>query len=78
MFGLENKNNDSKLFDLENDLKGENGQEKIVKLKKLVKDRQEAIKLAMREGESRENFEKSEVLLNGYNALHQVIDRIKK
>ena len=78
MFGLDKKNNDTKQFDLENDLTGPNGHEKIIQLKKLASEPIEAIKLRMREGEDKESFEKSEVLLKGYNALQQVIERVKK
>jgi hypothetical protein len=78
MFGLDKKNNDNELFDLESEFKSTHGAEKINSLKQLIKERVENIKSLMRSGENKEAFEKSEILLNGYNALQQVIDRFKK
>lgn len=78
MFGLEKKNNDHELFDLENELSGPQGVEKSNTIKQLVRERVDTIKSAMRQGEGKEAFEQSEILLNGYNSLQQVIDRVKK
>ncbi len=78
MFDLERKNNQGISFDLESELKGPNGSQKSAELKKLAIERIETIKSLLRSGESKEEFEKLEILLNGYNALSQIIDRSKK
>lgn len=77
MFGLEEEKNKSKgmAFDLEKEITGPEKASKVAEYRKLINNRLETLKKALREGEDKEEFAKSEVLLNGYNALQQVIER---
>lgn len=77
MFGLEKKQS-GLAFDLETELKGPKGSEKASELKKLIAARKEALKTALRRGEDKKEFEKAEILLHGYNALEQVLEKVKK
>lgn len=79
MFGLEEKDKSkAPAFDLEKDLMGSEKAAKLAEYRKLINERTEGLKKALREGENKEDFAKSEVLLNGYNALSQVIERVAR
>jgi hypothetical protein len=77
MFGLDNKNADLS-FEIEKELKGPNHVEKRMELKQLLNKRVEELKSLLREGEDKEEFEKTEILLHGYMSLLKVIEKIVK
>lgn len=77
MFGLDNKNVDLS-FEIEKELKGPNHVEKRTELKQLLNKRVEELKSLLREGEDKEEFEKTEILLHGYMSLLKVIEKIVK
>lgn len=76
MFGLTDEKEKGPAFDLEKDLMGPEKAAKLVEYKKFITARTEELKKALRGGEDKEEFARSEVLLNGYVALQQVIERI--
>ncbi len=80
MFGLEEGKEKSAApgFDLEKDLLGPEKAQKLKEYKELINTRSESLKQALRAGENKEEFAKSEILLNGYSALQQVIERIAR
>ena len=77
MFGLESKDQPQRFeFDLEKDLK-----EKPNEIKKIltqIDSQSKEIKSALRSGAASENFDQCGVLLQGYEALERVVNRIKK
>lgn len=77
MFGLDNKGIDLS-FELERDLKGANRAEKATELKVLLNSRIEELKSLLRKGESKEDFEKTEILLHGYMAMQKVVEKAAK
>lgn len=77
MFGLQ-KGQQPIGFDLEKDLNGPESAAKKAELSKLITSRVESLKKALRDGSEKEDFERAEILLHGYNALQQVIDKIGK
>ncbi|MCX6995119.1 MAG: DUF5398 family protein [Chlamydiae bacterium] len=80
MFGLEEEKEKSALpaFDLEKDLMGPEKVQKLKEYKELIITRSESLKNALRTGENKEEFTTSEIVLNGYSALQQVIERITR
>lgn len=76
MFGLQKGPGQGGGFDLEQELKGKDGAQKKAALKKLAGERAEELKKALRQGSDKAEFDKAEILLHGYNALSQVLDKI--
>lgn len=76
MFGLEKKRKKPFEFDLEKELKADT--QKRSKILEDVAARKEKLKALIREGAKSEEFEQCGLLLQGYEALEQVIDTIEK
>ena len=74
MFGLEKKGKSLFEFDLEKDLKA--SPEKIKELQKMVEDKIQEIKQALRQGSASSDFDNYGILLHGYAALQRVLTRI--
>jgi Family of unknown function (DUF5398) len=78
MFGLEDKKSDDKpsdfVFDLEKDL---NDSKKNKELKKMAEERIQKIKVTLRSGSVKEEFDQYGVLLHGYTSLLKVLSRFK-
>ncbi len=74
MFGLEKKEPEKFIFDLEKIIK-ENPKRKTEMLAKTGAHIQE-LKNMLREGANDQDFKKIEVLLNGYMALQKVLNKI--
>ncbi len=78
MFGLENKKSDDLpndfVFDLEKDL---NDEKKNKELKKLAEKRIQSIKVTLRSGSVKDDFDQYGVLLHGYASLLKVLMRFK-
>ncbi len=77
MYGLE-KDQKTGVFDLERDLSGADKVKKAAEIKKMIAARQDELKKSLREGEDKETFAVAEALLNGYNSLSQVVERITR
>lgn len=79
MFGLQQDDKTrGQAFDLEKDLSGPEKTQKLNEYRTLINGRIEGLKKALREGEDKEAFTKAEILLRGYSALLQVIERIAR
>ena len=76
MYGLEKKEHERFLFDLEKEIKEKPAKAKDIleKAEKRIHD----IKKILREGANEKEFDKLGVLLNGYVALQNVIKKAAK
>lgn len=81
MFGMEgqskkkNEANDKEYFDIEQDLKDP---DYIKNLFESIENKLNIIKKSLREGDSKENFQKLGTLLQGYTGLTRVLLRAQK
>ena len=77
MFGLEGQKNGKKpalfQFDLEKELENSRSRKEI---KTKIEGRLQQIKEDLRSGEQKENYDQLGTLLQGYNALMKVIERV--
>ena len=76
MFGFEKKDKKQKAFefDLEKDLKAKKSYAKEVL--EQVGTSQKSIKQALKDGSASDNFDQFGIVLQGYQALKKVVDRV--
>ena len=76
MFGLEKKEKEKFIFDLEADLHKHPTKAKTIMQK--AQSNIDELKKMLREGQSSEDFDQFGILLHGYAALQRVLKRITK
>jgi uncharacterized protein YjgD (DUF1641 family) len=76
MFGLEDKQKEPFIYDIEKEIRNKPERKKEI-LDRIAKHEQE-IKEILRKGGNEKEFKDLKMLLEGYEALKKVIGRIKK